>query len=903
MSEQNLRLSVVLSLAERAVAPLKQIGTASQQTAGALKDARDKLKALEKVQRDLKGFQNTRIELAKQTRELGQVQAKAAQYGQTLAEQRERHQNIAASMRVARTAYKQITAAYQDGKIQGAEYTRQIELARIALLSSEQAHGRSLAAVNKYKAQVKSAQDRVNGLSKAVLGGQERLAGYKARLEAAGVSTQRLGAHKRSLKGSLDAANVSLDAQKKKLEALNRVEEMHARLKERHGRDMGRLAMRGAMAAGVQMAGSRVAQTLLTPVQTFARAESAETDLKISFMQADGSVVPQFKQILGLANQLGDRLPGTTADFIEMMTVLRKEGMSAQAVLGGLGEAAANLGVLLKVGPQEAATKMAKMQDSLRATETEMPEVADLMQRAHYLGADMSFMQSAIGNAAPMMDISKTKGAEAMRMLAPFMVMMNQAGMEDGGSVGNAARKIYDRAMNSKKVKKANAEIKAAGGGFALDFTNGKGEFGGLENLFAQLAKLRKLSTQSRGLVINALWGDDAETGRVLSKWIEDNLDGYKETQEKMKAQADLNQRVNEQLDTLENKWDAAGGSFSNLQKTLGGSIEQPIKDLVDVLGNLASTANKWAQDNPRIVKTFMLLAAGAAALMVVAGVLGVALVAVLGPLALLRFATARVAIGLLGAKAGAAGAAGGVGVLARAWGGLKAAGMALRSPFALFKGLAWVVRGLWRVMTMFARANPLAAIVLGIGGAMAGIYAHWDKIKELWSQGKMWELAKELGAALEWGFNAATGGLYEIIKQLILFAWNKIKSVFGFGGGAQEPDALAQEQEQKRQAAARQAAVGQAVLQWRNDAQGAGLGAGAGVAGPALSAPVQLGSGLMPLMPKAVATPLVTTNHINVQAAPGMDEKAMARAITFELDRRERELGRRSRSLMHDAD
>ena len=58
-----------------------------------------------------------------------------------------------------------------------------------------------------------------------------------------------------------------------------------------------------------------------------------------------------------------------------------------------------------------------------------------------------------------------------------------------------------------------------------------------------------------------------------------------------------------------------------------------------------------------------------------------------------------------------------------------------------------------------------------------------------------------------------------------------------------------------------------------------------------------------MPLMPKAVATPLVTTNHINVQAAPGMDEKAMARAITFELDRRERELGRRSRSLMHDAD
>ena len=902
MSEQNLRLSVVLSLAERAAAPLKQIGTASQQTAGALKDARDKLKALEKVQRDLKGFQRSRIELAQQTRELGQVQAKAAQYSQSLAEQRERHQNIAASMRVARTTYKQITAAYQDGKIQGAEYTRQIELARISLLSSEQAHGRSLAAVNKYKAQVKNAQDRVSGLSKAVLGGQERLAGYKTRLEAAGVSTQRLGAHKRTLKGRLDEANVSIDAQKKKLEALNRVEEMHARLKEKHGKEMGRLAMRGAMAAGVSMAGQRAAQTLLAPVKTFASAETAEAELKVSFMQADGSVVPEFQKILNLANQLGDRLPGTTADFIEMMTVLRKEGMSANAVLGGLGEAAANLGVLLKAGPQEAAAKMAKMQDSLRASESEMPEVADLMQRANYLGADMDFMQSAIGNAAPILDITKTKGAEAMRMLTPFMVMMNQAGMEDGGSVGNAARKIYDRAMNGKKVKKANAELQAAGARFKLDFTDGKGEFGGLDNLFAQLAKLRKLSTAQRGLVMNALWGDDAETNRVLSKWIEDNQDGYNATVTKMQAQAGLMQRVNEQLNTLENKADSAMGSYSNLLKAMGATIAPELKVLLDWLGGLASRLKEWVEENPRVAKTFMLIAAGAAALMVVAGTLGVALVAVLGPLALLRFVTARWAIGLLGAKAGAAGAAGGVGVLARAFGWLKAGVMALRSPMALLKGLGLVIRGLWRLLTWFARRNPLAAIVLGIAGAMAGIYARWDKIKELWSQGKMGELAKELGAALEWGFNAATGGLYEIIKQLIVFAWNKIKSVFGFGGDSQQPDALAQEQEQKRQAAARQAAVRKVMLNWRNHDQG--QGAGAVAAGSALSGSVaQLGSGLLPLMPRAASTPFVTTNHINVQATPDMDAQAVARAVAVELDRRQREQRTRRLSSLHDMD
>ncbi|MFS4552075.1 phage tail tape measure protein [Comamonas resistens] len=867
---------------------------------------------MEKAQRDLKGFQRARIELAQQTRELGKAQTKAREYGQTLTEQRERHQNIAAGLRAARAAYKNITTAYQDGKIQGAEYTRQIELARIALLSSEQAHGRSLAAVNKYKAQVRNAEEKVKGFSQSMEGARQRMAGYKERLDAAGVSTERLGAHKRTLKGSMEAANVAIDAQKKKLEALNRVEEMHAKLRDKHGKDMGRLAMRGAMAAGVNMAGQRAGHVLMAPVKAFAHAETAEKQLKIAFMQTDGSVVPEFQQLLGLANQLGDKLPGTTADFIEMMTVLRKEGMSAKAVLGGLGEAAANLGVLLQVGPQEAASRMAKMQDSLRAREDEMLEVADLMQRANYLGADMAFMQSAIGNAAPILDITKTKGAEAMRMLTPFMVMMNQAGMEDGGSVGNAARKIYDRAMNSKKVDKANAVLQDSGAKFKLDFTNGKGEFGGLDNLFVQLAKLRKLTTVQRGMVMNALWGDDAETTRVLSKWIEDNQSGYSETVAKMNAQANLMRRVNEQLDTLENKADAAMGSYSNLLKELGASIEPELKEFVDWLGGLASKLKDWAAENPRVAKTLMLIAAGAAALMVVMGTLGVALVAALGPLAVLRFLSARWAIGLLGAKAGAAGAAAGVGVLARAFGWLKAAWSSLRSPMALFRGLWGVVRGLWRLLTVFARANPLAAIVLGIGGAMAGIYAHWDKIKELWSQGKMWELAKELGAALEWGFNAATGGLYEIIKRLILFAWNKIKSVFGLGGDSQESD----EQEQKRQAAARQAGVGQVIANWRGQAQGVAPSVGASpslamapmaasaAAGAALMGPqAGLGTGLQPMMPRAAATPFIATNHITIQAAPGMDEKAMARAISSELDKRDRAMGRNSRSLMRDTD
>lgn len=52
-----------------------------------------------------------------------------------------------------------------------------------------------------------------------------------------------------------------------------------------------------------------------------------------------------------------------------MMTMLRRQGMSAQVILGGLGESAAYLGVQLQMAPTEAAEFAAKLQDATQTTE------------------------------------------------------------------------------------------------------------------------------------------------------------------------------------------------------------------------------------------------------------------------------------------------------------------------------------------------------------------------------------------------------------------------------------------------------------------------------------------------------------------------------------------------------
>lgn len=944
----NLRLRVVLDMAERVVAPLKKINAASQETANALKGAKDKLKELEKAHSDAKGFQRTSAALRSNQRELTQAQAKAAQYGAALQEQRERHANITASLRAAKHGYNQITTAYQDGKIQGAEYTRQIELARITLLRSQQAHEKSLASVNRYKAQVKNAGERVAGLNQSIAGGTERLAGYKMRLEAAGISTERLAAQKRGLKSQMDAANTAIDAQKQKLQALGRVQDLRAKLAERHGQAMMRLAKWGGAGALMQMGGQKVNSAMTKPVQTYADAEEAQTQLRISFMQKDGSVAPEYQQILDKAKELGNRLPGTTADFIRMMTVLRQEGMSAKAVLGGLGDAAANLGVLLGTGPEEAATKMAKMQDSLRATEDEMGKVADLMQRAKYLGADMDFMQSAIGNAAPVMDVMKIQGAQAMQTIAPMAVMMNQAGMEDGGSVGNAVRKIYDRAMNSKKVGKANRELENAGAGFKLDFTDGRGEFGGLENLFDQLAKLRKLSTTDRGMVINALWGDDAETTRVLSKWIDSNLDGYRQTVEKMQAQADLQQRVNEQLGTLKNVADAAAGSYSNLLEELGASIAPELKAIITWLGEMAVGMGGWARENPKTTRAIMLTVAALGVLLTVAGAITMAIVAVLGPMTAARFLLGKWALGLLASRAAATGAASRVGLLARMWTALGSA-LTRVGPWLVRMGpwLAGASKGAWAWGAKLATAVPVVlrfALALmrlvPVWGWLAtaammwfqnweGIKGGWlllwedlsqsasNSIRGLvqglgWLKGQFFAIGGNLMEGMAGGIVAGVGAVANAINGVAesTMAWFREKlgiaspsKVFmQYGGWISEGAALGMQGGAGAVRTAALAVAAAAALPLQAAAAPSAAGVAVGNPGAALRMDTR-----PPLaMPAAQAAQPAAgggTYNITINAAPGMDEKALARAVAAEVQRLERAKRSRVLSAMSDID
>ena len=454
-------------------------------------------------------------------------------------------------------------------------------------------------------------------------------------------------------------------------------------------------------AAGVAAGAGAVAikRGLSVPIRDFAEAENAGMDLRVAMMDSSGKVAAAYKDIDALATRLGDRLPGTTADFKNLMTMLIRQGMSAQTILGGTGEAAAYLAVQLRKSPEESAEMAAKLQDAVRATEGEMLGLVDTVQRMYYAGVEDQNILGAFAKLSPALDIAKIKGEEALRTFGPLIAMLDQAGLS-GESAGNALRKVFTRAMNSANVRKALED--AGVGHLKIDFTDGKGEFGGIENFYTQIAKLQQVNTEKRLQILKDIFGDNAETLQALNTMIEKGQAGYNEFAAKLQNQASLQQRIDATLGTVTNLWDAASGAFTNFMVELGSSIQGEMRTVIGWINDISVGLSNWTKEHPKAANAILKVIAIVGIALAVFAALAAVISAVIVPLAVMKLSWVTLAT-----SSGTA--AGKIGLLSRA-----------------FTMLGSVFRTLGSLMM----ANPMLIAVVAVVGALYLLYTHWENVK-----------------------------------------------------------------------------------------------------------------------------------------------------------------------------
>lgn len=666
----NLKMEVILQAIDRATRPIRAVTQGSVGLGRALKESRDQLKQLQATQNDVSSWQRLR--------------AISANTETALQGARDRVKELGRQMAATGAPTKQMTADMQD----------------------------AIRAATNLKQQHQEQQAELQEL--------------RNKLSAAGISTRNLVQGERELRDRIANTNQQISEQTQRMQRLAAQSKRLANARAQYDKSQqlaGSMAAGGAAGLGTAYAISRPLKGI---VDAFAPAENAATQLKVAMMDSTGQVPADFQKISDLATGLGDRLPGTTADFQDMMTTLRRQGISAQSILGGTGEAAAYLGVQLQKPVAEAAEFAAKMQDATRTSEKDMMGLMDTIQRAFYLGVDDNNMLQGFTKLSPVMAIIKKEGLDAANTLAPLLVMMDQTGMA-GESAGNAIRKVFQSGVDEKRFTKANAALDEMKAGFDLDFTDGKGEFGGMDQLFAQLEKLKKLTSVQRTSVMKELFGDDSETLQVVNTLMDKGLAGYQEVADKMRNQADLQTRVKEQLGTLANTIEAAEGSWSNAMSEIGATIAPELKDLINGIGELAVSVKNWVKENPGLTSALVKTAGGLAMLLAVGGGVTLVMASFLGPFAMARYALTFLGIKSLGAVTA-----------------LKGLGSAL-----LWAGKTVLLLG--RALMM----NPIGLAVMAIATAAFLIYRYWDPIKAYFMG--LWTEVKE-------GFNGGFAGIAALI-------------------------------------------------------------------------------------------------------------------------------------------
>ena len=266
----------------------------------------------------------------------------------------------------------------------------------------------------------KDARDKGEGMNESVMRQTERLQRLRSALEQNGVSTRNLAEHRRRITQAMRDEQATVDRLTTRYEKLkaaqNAQQQARADLNSRWG---------DAMAA------YGTARALGAPVGAFIRQDDALNSLQVAMMDKNGQVGGTYDALKRQAIELGNLLPGTTADFVGTARALMEQGVAVESVLGGGLKAAPYLSVVLRMPTEEAGEMAAKLREAYKLSDDELTKMADSMQRAKFaFGMKPSDLMAASAYQAPMLNQLGISGIDNTNKMLAIQGMAAQVGLE-----------------------------------------------------------------------------------------------------------------------------------------------------------------------------------------------------------------------------------------------------------------------------------------------------------------------------------------------------------------------------------------------------------------------------------------------------------------------------------------
>lgn len=790
MSDNNLRLQVILNAVDKLTRPFRSAQASSRELAAVLQTTRNSLKELNKQAARIDEFRKTRSQLAITAKNLNAAREEAAKLATQF------------------TATNRQTAAQ-------------------AKLFSQA------------KNRVQELQQTYNGL----LGSVQR---QRQALKESGIDTKQLSSAQRELRQNADETRLALERQQKSLKRLGEQQAKMNAAREQYSR---RLEVRDRIAgagATTTAAGLAMGAPVLAAVKSYASMEDAMKGVakQVNGLRDDnGNRTKQFYDMQDAIKTASEQLPmeNGAIDYAALVEGGARMGVTNQddpyedqkRDLLAFASTAAKAATAFELPADELAEGLGKIAQLYKVPTRNIEQLGDALNylddNAMSKGGDIINVLQRMGGVADRLDFRK-----AAALGSTFLSL--GAAPEIAASASNAmVRELSIATMQSKRFFEGMDLLKLNPEEIEKQMTTDA--MGTIQRVLEKVNNLpqdKRLSAMT--MLFGKEFGDDAaklannlpELQRQLKLTSGSGADGS------MQKESDINK------DSLSAQWLLVKTGAQNAFSSLGETLRQPLMDIMGMVKGVTGELRRWVEQNPVLAGTLMKVAAATAVVTVGLGTLAVAVAAVLGPIAVIRFglsvlgvktlpsvaaavtrtgsalswlagtplsllrrgmASSGGSVGLLSAplnslrrsagiagnalktvagaplgvfRAGMSGIRNVIGMvmnpLAALRGGLTATGGVLRflvsGPLALLRGALFGISGL-----LGALLSPIGLVVAALAGVALVVWKYWQPISAF------------LGGVVE-GFKAAAAPIsaaFEPLRPVFQWIGDRVQALWGW--------------------------------------------------------------------------------------------------------------------------
>ncbi|WOD12777.1 phage tail tape measure protein [Pseudomonas sp. NyZ704] len=789
--------------------------------------------------------------------------------------QLERQQSDISGWRTLNNASKQTTQAM------GANRDRVRELSRQMAQTSTP----TKALTNDFKRAVRQA----HALKQKHTEQQRELQGLRGKLNQAGISTRDLGNHERTLRQRIDSTNNQLQEQERRLRAVTRQQNRLAAAKRQYQRTQ---QMTGAM-AGTGAAGLATGSAMLYSGARL-MAPGVEFDSDMSRVQALARLDrngPELADLRAQARELGASTQFSANEAAQGQGFLAMAGFTPEAIKAAM---PAMLDVA-KAGAMDLASTAdvaSNILTGFNLQANDMTRVGDVLTAAFTRSnTDLEMLGETMKYAAP----NAAAYGQEIEIMAAAAGKLGDAGIQ-GGMAGTALRAILSRlAAPPKMAADAIAEL-------GLEVSDAEGNMRPLPDLLKEIHdRTKAMGDTQRGGLLKAIAGEEA--GSALTVLTQQAGSGGLQTliEQLRTAQGEAAKTAKVMGDNLGGDIDALKSVWADLGIQMQDTANGDMRGMIQSLAEMVRGVKEWMVNNPELTRGLIKIAIGLGIIITLFGALTITLASIIGPFAMIRFGLTMLGVKSLGL----------VPILKVVGGAFMWLGrLLLLNPIGLAITLlitaAWLLYKNWDAVIGGAKA-----LWQDLGGSIPAVLATVGKFILNWSPLGLFYKAfaavmgyfgielpgkfTEFGSMLMHGLvSGITRGL-SAVKGAITGAGASAIGWFKDKLGIRSPSRVFAE-------------LGgytmQGLTQGIQRHQSEPLRAVAGVTDRMTSAT----SGISfdrrrPLAARSAAasTPAAGNYEIHIHAAPGMDPQTIARAVTAELDRRERERAASARGSLYD--